>query len=162
MSKQDRQGVRTASDLEQKYKFNERFAELLGIATDARDKVDGVESKLREQITEQYSQLTRDAESIRAQVGRAEQILDGVSGELQTTKEAVASMKLEADGLTVEIQKIQDAGAKKVITTTGKLDEEGLTIDQTDSTTKTQVTPDGMTVYSKGYSDFCRNSGRSA
>lgn len=36
MSKQDRQGVRQASDLEQKYQFGKTFAEIMGIATDAQ------------------------------------------------------------------------------------------------------------------------------
>ena len=37
MSKQDRQGARTPSDLEQKYNFNKTFAEIMGVATDARN-----------------------------------------------------------------------------------------------------------------------------
>lgn len=37
MSKQDRQGARTASDLEQRYQFGKTFAEVMGIASDARD-----------------------------------------------------------------------------------------------------------------------------
>lgn len=37
MSKQDRQGARTPSDLEQKYNFSKTFAEIMGIANDARD-----------------------------------------------------------------------------------------------------------------------------
>lgn len=36
MSKQDRQGVRTAAELEQKHGFGKRFAEIMGIATDAQ------------------------------------------------------------------------------------------------------------------------------
>ena len=36
MSKQDRQGVRTASDIEQKYNFGKSFAEVMGIARDAQ------------------------------------------------------------------------------------------------------------------------------
>lgn len=36
MSKQDRQGVRTATDLEQKYNFGQSFAEVMGIARDAQ------------------------------------------------------------------------------------------------------------------------------
>lgn len=36
MSKQDRQGARTPADLERKYNFGENFAEIMGIATDAR------------------------------------------------------------------------------------------------------------------------------
>lgn len=35
--KQDRQGVRSATDLEQKYNFGKSFAEVMGLATDARD-----------------------------------------------------------------------------------------------------------------------------
>jgi hypothetical protein len=37
MSKQDRQGVRTFNDLEYRYQFNRSFAEIMGIATDARN-----------------------------------------------------------------------------------------------------------------------------
>jgi hypothetical protein len=37
MSKQDRQGARTPSDLEYKYQFGKTFAEIMGVATDARD-----------------------------------------------------------------------------------------------------------------------------
>ena len=62
--KQDRQGVRTASQLEQKYQFGQRFAEIMGIATDARDKVDSVESELRSEIAEQYTKISRDTEKI--------------------------------------------------------------------------------------------------
>ena len=36
MSKQDRQGARTASDLERKYNFGETFAEVMGLADDAK------------------------------------------------------------------------------------------------------------------------------
>jgi uncharacterized cupin superfamily protein len=64
MSKQDRQGVRTAPELEQKYSFGKRFAEILGIATDARDKVDSVESTLRNEIAEKSTSITRDTEQI--------------------------------------------------------------------------------------------------
>lgn len=40
MSKQDRVAVRTASELEQKYGWGKRFAEVMGIATDARSAAD--------------------------------------------------------------------------------------------------------------------------
>lgn len=63
-AKQDRQGVRTASDLEQKYNFDKTFAELMGIATDARNKVDSVESTLRNEMKEQYTSISRDTEKI--------------------------------------------------------------------------------------------------
>lgn len=63
-AKQDRQGVRTATDLERKYNFGKTFAEILGIATDARDSVDRVESELRNEILEQVTSIARDTESI--------------------------------------------------------------------------------------------------
>lgn len=40
MSKQDRQGARTVPDLERKYNFGKTFAEILGVATDARTAAD--------------------------------------------------------------------------------------------------------------------------
>lgn len=64
MSKQDRQGVRTPADLERKYNFGKTFAELMGIATDARDSVDSVESRLQSTILEQVTSITRDTEKI--------------------------------------------------------------------------------------------------
>ena len=63
-AKQDRQGVRTAPQLEQKYQFGKRFSEILGIANDARDSVDRVESTLRSEIKEQVTSITRSTEQI--------------------------------------------------------------------------------------------------
>ena len=62
--KQDRQGVRSASQLEQKYQFGKKFSEILGIANDAREKVDSVTSELRNEITENYTSIVRDTEQI--------------------------------------------------------------------------------------------------
>jgi chromosome segregation ATPase len=62
--KQDRQGARTPADLERKWQFGKKFAEIMGIATDARDKVDSVESELRSEIAEQYTKISRDTEKI--------------------------------------------------------------------------------------------------
>jgi hypothetical protein len=64
MSKQDRQGARTPADLERKYNFGKTFAEILGIANDAREAVDSLESVLRDEITEQATSITRDTERI--------------------------------------------------------------------------------------------------
>ena len=63
--KQDRQGVRKASDLEQKYQFGKSFAEVMGIATDARESVDSLASSLRSEMLEQSTSFTRDVEAIR-------------------------------------------------------------------------------------------------
>lgn len=64
MSKQDRQGVRSPADLEQKYSFGKKFSELLGLIDDARKKVDSVESTLRSEIKEQVTSITRNTEQI--------------------------------------------------------------------------------------------------
>lgn len=63
-AKQDRQGVRTASDLERKWQFGKQFAEIMGVALDARDAAHKVESELRSEIIEQATSLTRDTERI--------------------------------------------------------------------------------------------------
>lgn len=63
-TKQDRQGVRTARELEQKYSFGKTFAELLGLINDNREKVDSVASSVYDEITQMATSLTRDAEQI--------------------------------------------------------------------------------------------------
>lgn len=67
MSKQDRQGVRNAVDIERKYNLGalkESFAELIGISKDTRQNVDRVESELRNELEQQLTSLTRDTERI--------------------------------------------------------------------------------------------------
>lgn len=99
MSKQDRQGVRSATDLEYKYNFGKRFAEVMGIATDARSAVDTLEINL----TEQYTSMIRDRESI---------IMEAVSNcvdqeELETT--VSTQLKLMSDGLLLTFKEATDA-----------------------------------------------------
>lgn len=68
MSKQDRVYTRTASDLERKYNFGKRFAEIMGIATDAQDTaknaLDAV-SNLDNDLTQEeiFNILTNNGES---------------------------------------------------------------------------------------------------
>lgn len=62
--KQDRQGVRTAADLERKYNFGKTFGDMLGLINDTRDSVDSVESTLRSEITEQVTSIARSTEAI--------------------------------------------------------------------------------------------------
>lgn len=67
MSKQDRQGVRTAADVERKYnlgKLNKSFAEVMGVSLDTREAVDRIYSELRSEFSEQVTSLTRDTERI--------------------------------------------------------------------------------------------------
>lgn len=63
-AKQDRQGARTATDLERKYNFGKTFAELIGLINDARDSVDAASSSLSSEIERQVTSLTRNTEEI--------------------------------------------------------------------------------------------------
>jgi hypothetical protein len=68
MSKQDRQGARTATDLEYKYKFGKSFAEVMGIAEDAqtaaeeaKDAVKDLDGELDQ--TEIFNRLTNNGQA---------------------------------------------------------------------------------------------------
>lgn len=62
--KMDRQGVRTAADLEQKWSFGKRFQEIMGICEDLRGSISAVDSDLRHEILAQVTSITRDTEAI--------------------------------------------------------------------------------------------------
>lgn len=127
-AKQDRQGVRTASELEQKYKFGTQFAEIMGIATDARDSVDKVESVVYGEVTDQISSLTRDASSITAKVEETSKNVDGLNTRTST-------LEVTASGLSASISTVQTGLSEKAnkedvdeITEHFLFKEDGLTI----------------------------------
>ena len=100
MSKQDRQGARTASDLERKYNFGKTFAELMGLANDARESVDSLASELRNEITEQSTSLTRSAEEI-AMKAISETTF---AGDIEALNTEVSEMKLTAEALSLSFE----------------------------------------------------------
>ena len=66
-AKQDRQGARTASDIERKYNFGKTFAELMGIATDAQkaaEEAQNATENLDKELTaeEIFNRLTNNGE----------------------------------------------------------------------------------------------------
>lgn len=63
--KQDRTGVRTAAQLEQKYSFGKKFSEIIGLIDDSREKVDSVESELRDEITKTSTELSRTTNEVK-------------------------------------------------------------------------------------------------
>ena len=63
-AKQDRQGARTPEDLERKWQFGKRFAEIMGVALDEQKSISVVESSLHSEILEQVTSITRDTEQI--------------------------------------------------------------------------------------------------
>ena len=58
--------------------------------------------------------------------------------------------KMTSEDLTIEINKVVEAGANRVETTTGfKFDDDGLNISKTGSEMNTTITEDGMTIESQ-------------
>lgn len=120
MSKQDRQQVRTAAELEQKFKFAKTFAEMLGLINDARESVDAVESTLRSEIKEQVTSITRDTERIvmaalesYVETGDLEELERTVKAELSVMAEKI-SMNFE----TVETKLTDVNGELQTVTET--------------------------------------------
>lgn len=105
MSKQDLQGVRTPADVEQKYNLgnlDKTFAEIMGIATDARNSVESASSTLRSEFGEQMTTLTRNTEAIvmsaleeYTKTSDLETFRSTVESELQVMAETI-SMNFEA------------------------------------------------------------------
>lgn len=102
-----------------------------------------------QEVIESVSQLSLDSDRIKASVSKVEGTLAGVSNDLQKTNENIATLEMTAKELTANIQYISDNGVGQVSNTTGTFDKLGLTVDNSESPTKTTVTPDGMKVYRK-------------
>lgn len=101
-------------------------------------------------IYESVSELSVRNNEIIANVSEIEKTIDTVANDVISVNNEIADMKLESDNLKLGFQNITDNGINRVTTETGfTFDRNGMTIDSTDSPTKTQVTPDGMTVYKK-------------
>ena len=67
--------------------------------------------------------------------------------------------KMTSEDLTIEINKVVEAGANRVETTTGfKFDDDGLNISKTGSEMNTTITEDGMTVYRSGTAVLIANN----
>lgn len=101
-------------------------------------------------VKESISDLAIESGSIKSSVSNMESIINNTTGELESVQTEVASMKTTSTELSLKLEDISYNGVDKVVTETGfTFDRNGMTVDSTDSPTKTQVTPDGMTVYTK-------------
>jgi hypothetical protein len=154
-TKQDRVAPRTASDLERKYNFGEKFSEILGLIDDTRKDVDSTESSLRSEITNQATSIRRDTEHIVMEatktVETVEKKLDESLGQITddiSTLTTEVGMKLTAEDVTIAVKNELINGVNSVKTTTGyKFDAEGLTVSKTGTQMATQITEDGMKVF---------------
>lgn len=146
-SKQDRGYARTAQDIERKYSFGKTFADMLGLINENRDKVDSVESTLRDEIIEQSTTLKRDTEQIvmeaKKEVTSSITDVDDKVAELSSKVE----MKLDANAVSIIVEKEIASGVDRVETKTGyTFDTDGLNISKSGSEIKNQITHEGMYV----------------
>ena len=146
--KQDRQGVRTASELERKYNFGKTFSEMIGLINESRDKVDSVESELRSEIIEQSTSITRNTEQI---VMQAEQRLTNTINEVDgklTDIEKEVSLKMSADDVTIAVREEVAGGIE--LSTGYKFDTDGLTISEKGEAMENHLDNTGMYVKKDG------------
>lgn len=106
-------------------------------------------------VNESLSSLDIKTDNITARVSEirtiTESSLDAVNKDIMSLSNEV-STKMTSTDFEINVREIiQENGSSKVITeeTGYTFDKTGLTIDKTDSETKTQITEDGMTVYQK-------------
>ena len=126
MSKQDRQGVRQASDLEQKYSFGKTFAEIMGIATDAQKKA--------YEANNSYENLDHDTVfNLLTNNGTLDGLYRGDDGELYINATYIKSGTLLADLIKTGTLTSTD-GTVKV-----DLNNNKVTIDGTRDGYKTQI-----------------------
>lgn len=114
--KQDRTYARTTTDLERKYQFGKTFAEHLGLINEARDKVDSVESTLRNEIIEQETSIKRDTEQI---VLEAKSELTTEVGEVEETLTKKVEAKLDAEDFDIQVEQVLKTGVDEVVTKSG-------------------------------------------
>lgn len=85
MSKQDRQGARTAADIERKYNFGKRFAEIMGIAEDAQEVAEEAKQAVDElDHDEIFKRLTDN--------GAIQGVFRGDDGQIYINAEYIASL----------------------------------------------------------------------
>lgn len=122
--KQDRTGVRTPAQLEQKYNFGKTFADMLGLINDSRDKADKAISGLQDEITQTSTELSRTSEAVNVQASRVTELADDV-GTLSNKVE----MKLDANAVVMKVKEALENGVDRVETESGyRFDADGLTI----------------------------------
>lgn len=154
MSKQDRQGVRTAADLERKWQFGKQFTEIMGIANDAREAAYKVESELRNEILEQKTSLERNTEQI-LMAALQSYVETSDFDSFKTTMETEFSVW--ADGITGKVtlneSKIDDVNSDlqekfNLITKYFTFDVNGMTIGEVDNQNKVIIDNDEITIQS--------------
>ena len=150
-TKQDRTYARTAQDIERKYSFGKTFADMLGLINENRDKVDSVESSLRDEITEQSTTLKRDTEQIVMEAKREMTSSITDVDDKVTELSSKVEMQIDADAVSIIVEKELANGVDRVETKSGYVfDEEGLNISKSGEAIQNQLTHKGMYVTKSG------------
>lgn len=154
-AKRDSGYARTAQDIERKYSFGKTFAEMIGLINENRDKIDSVESSLRNEIIEQSTTLKRDTEQIVMEATKKVRTelsdsVDSVANDVTELSSKVA-MKLDAESVNIAIEKEMAKGVDRVETKTGyKFDSDGLNISKTGEAMSNRIDNTGMYVKRNG------------
>ena len=151
--KQDRQVVRTASDLERKYQFGKQFAEVMGIALDAQKSISELDSSLRHEILEQMTSITRDTERIimsaletRVSTADMDEFKKTLATEFEVWAGGISGRVTQTEGRIDDVDK--DLQNKyNTITKYFTFDIDGLTIGAEDNPNKVVIDNDDITIY---------------
>ena len=104
-------------------------------------------------ITESITEIQAKAGELTARVGSMEtsnaESIAGMNESITELKKEV-SAKMTPKAVELQIKTAMENGTEKVVTSTGyRFDEDGLTVEKSDSEIKTKITEKGMTVYQK-------------
>jgi hypothetical protein len=89
--KMDRQGARTAADLERKYQFGKKFQEIMGLVDDTRGSISELESTLKGEYGDVSTSIRRTAEKVTIEALKEYTDTDGVTELLNSKLEASAT-----------------------------------------------------------------------
>lgn len=152
-AKQDRQGVRTAAELERRLQYDRQFADVMGVALDTQQIAYQIESKLSSEIKEQITSLTRDTKTLIAAALESYIESDDLT---EFRKKMETELQVWADGIVgrvtateEEIQKV-DSDLQDKFNTIIKyftFDINGMTIGQVDNPNKVVIDNDDITIY---------------
>lgn len=144
--KQDRQGVRTATDLERKYQFDKRFAEILGVALDAQASIVRLGSTVADNITNMHTSLTRDATQIVMEALKSYVTSDALS-EYETTVRTRFETTAEAlKGYATQESLNKVTGELETITKYFTFDINGMTVGNVDNPNKVVIDDDEIMI----------------
>lgn len=110
---------------------------------DTADAVSAAEYRMQSEIAQTAGEISAEVSAVKAATDE--------QGRQITEMSSKVSASMTSDQVNLAIQKEMGKGVSKVSTTTGyTFDDEGLTVEKSNSEMKTQITEDGMTVYKNG------------